>query len=258
MNTREHLAKKYASVLSLQTFVYEELDYSLLERHKQMLSRLAEVGNSGVTVFDLASGEHVFSSYNMHELFGFDLVSVEQIGNEYINSRTHPDDYLTLMRNGIALLQFLYSIETNERMNYKVINEYRILNAQENYIRVIEQQQILELDSRGNIWLALAVLDISPNQEEYQGVKCQIFNYKTGEIVSVLALDHIDSQIELTQREREILKLVRAGYLSKEISEMLSISVHTVNTHRQRILEKLGVDNSMEAVKYASQLGLLQ
>lgn len=258
MNTREHLAKKYASVLSLQTFVYEELDYSVLERHKQMLSRLAEVGNSGVTVFDLASGEHVFSSYNMHELFGFDLVSVEQIGNEYINSRTHPDDYLTLMRNGIALLQFLYSIETNERMNYKVINEYRILNAQENYIRVIEQQQILELDSRGNIWLALAVLDISPNQEEYQGVKCQIFNYKTGEIVSVLALDHIDSQIELTQREREILKLVRAGYLSKEISEMLSISVHTVNTHRQRILEKLGVDNSMEAVKYASQLGLLQ
>ena len=257
MNAREHLARKYASVLSLQTFVYEELDYSVVERHKQMLSRLAEVGNSGVTVFDLASGEHVFSSYNMHELFGFDLVSVEQIGNEYINSRTHPDDYLTLMRNGIALLQFLYSIEANERMNYKVINEYRILNAQGNYIRVIEQQQILELDSRGNIWLALAVLDISPNQEEYQGVKCQIFNYKTGEIVSVLALDHIDSQIELTQREREILKLVRAGYLSKEISEMLSISVHTVNTHRQRILERLGVDNSMEAVKYASQLGLL-
>ena len=257
MNAREHLARKYASVLSLQTFVYEELDYSVVERHKQMLSRLAEVGNSGVTVFDLASGEHVFSSYNMHELFGFDLVSVEQIGNEYINSRTHPDDYLTLMRNGIALLQFLYSIEANERMNYKVINEYRILNAQGNYIRVIEHQQILELDSRGNIWLALAVLDISPNQEEYQGVKCQIFNYKTGEIVSVLALDHIDSQIELTQREREILKLVRAGYLSKEISEMLSISVHTVNTHRQRILERLGVDNSMEAVKYASQLGLL-
>lgn len=257
MNTREHLARKYASVLSLQTFAYEELDYSVVERHKQMLSRLAEVGNSGVTVFDLASGEHVFSSYNLHELFGFDLVSVEQIGNEYINSRTHPDDYLTLMRNGIALLQFLYSIEANERMNYKVINEYRILNAQGNYIRVIEQQQILELDSRGNIWLALAVLDISPNQEEYQGVKCQIFNYKTGEIVSVLALDHIDSQIELTQREREILKLVRAGYLSKEISEMLSISVHTVNTHRQRILERLGVDNSMEAVKYASQLGLL-
>ncbi len=257
MNTREHLARKYASVLSLQTFVYEELDYSVVERHKQMLSRLAEVGNSGVTVFDLATGEHVFSSYNLHELFGFDLVSVEQIGNEYINSRTHPDDYLTLMRNGIALLQFLYSIEANERMNYKEINEYRILNAQGNYIRVIEQQQILELDSRGNIWLALAVLDISPNQEEYQGVKCQIFNYKTGEIVSVLALDHIDSQIELTQREREILKLVRAGYLSKEISEMLSISVHTVNTHRQRILERLGVDNSMEAVKYASQLGLL-
>ncbi|WP_235782360.1 response regulator transcription factor [Phocaeicola paurosaccharolyticus] len=45
--------------------------------------------------------------------------------------------------------------------------------------------------------------------------------------------------------------------LSKEISEQLFISVHTVNTHRQRILEKLDVNNSMEAVKYASALGLI-
>ncbi|MDR1880928.1 MAG: LuxR C-terminal-related transcriptional regulator, partial [Tannerellaceae bacterium] len=43
----------------------------------------------------------------------------------------------------------------------------------------------------------------------------------------------------------------------KEISNQLCISVHTVNTHRQRILEKLDVDNSLEAVKYASALGLL-
>jgi DNA-binding NarL/FixJ family response regulator len=53
------------------------------------------------------------------------------------------------------------------------------------------------------------------------------------------------------------LQLVKDGRLSKEISEELHISVHTVNTHRQRILEKLDVDNSMEAVKYASELGLL-
>jgi DNA-binding CsgD family transcriptional regulator len=45
--------------------------------------------------------------------------------------------------------------------------------------------------------------------------------------------------------------------LSKEISNVLSISLHTVNTHRQRFLEKLGANNSMEAVMFASRFGLL-
>jgi DNA-binding NarL/FixJ family response regulator len=61
----------------------------------------------------------------------------------------------------------------------------------------------------------------------------------------------------LTTREREILALIQKGHLSKEISELLSISVHTVNTHRQRILQKLEVDNSMEAVLLATRLWLI-
>ena len=61
----------------------------------------------------------------------------------------------------------------------------------------------------------------------------------------------------LSEREIEILQMVKDGLLSKEISEQLYISTNTVNTHRQRILEKLDADNSMEAVKYASALGLL-
>jgi DNA-binding CsgD family transcriptional regulator len=259
INTPENLTREHISMLSQQKFVPEELDYSILERHKTMLSRLAEVGNSGVTVFDLSKGEHVFSSYNMQELFGFDISSIEKIGNEYINSKTHPDDYLALMRNGITLMRFFYSIPMEERPNYKLINEYRILNSRGQYIRVIEQHQILEMDPRGNVWLALAVMDVSPHQEEYQGVKSQLFNYKTGKLVPVISLNGNTADTpELTQRERQVLGLIRDGYLSKEISEKLFISIHTVNTHRQRILEKLGVDNSMEAVKYASQLGLLQ
>ena len=48
---------------------------------------------------------------------------------------------------------------------------------------------------------------------------------------------------------------IEQGKLSKEIADKLHISVHTVNTHRQRILKKLKVDNSIEAIKYARILG---
>ena len=41
------------------------------------------------------------------------------------------------------------------------------------------------------------------------------------------------------------------------ISEQLRISVHMVNTYRQRIIEKLNVNNSLEAIRLAMRLGLL-
>jgi DNA-binding NarL/FixJ family response regulator len=85
-----------------------------------------------------------------------------------------------------------------------------------------------------------------------------LLNYKKGKFVSSFPESQQSSISGLTKREKEILKLIRDGLLSKEISDKLFISIYTVNTHRQHILEKLGADNSIEAVNYASQLGLLK
>lgn len=98
-------------------------------------------------------------------------------------------------------------------------------------------------------------MDVSPDQTEFQGVKTQILNFKTGEI-GILDAESISNPI-LSKREKEILSLIKEGFLSKEISDKLFIIPHTVNTHRERILEKLNANNSLEAVTYASKLGLL-
>lgn len=55
----------------------------------------------------------------------------------------------------------------------------------------------------------------------------------------------------LTKREMEILKHICNGLSSKDISELLFISINTVETHRKRILLKLNVKNSVGVVKYA-------
>jgi DNA-binding CsgD family transcriptional regulator len=51
--------------------------------------------------------------------------------------------------------------------------------------------------------------------------------------------------------------LLASGLISKQIADKLFISVNTVNTHRQRIIEKLDVTNTAEAVKYGVSVGLL-
>lgn len=148
------------------------------------------------------------------------------------------------------------SITNEQRTSCKLINEFRILNASNQYIRVIEQQQSLELDNKGNVWLALSILDISPSQNVNEVINSEILNFKTGEFVRLLP-SKVNKDITLTKRQIEILKHVKEGKLSKEISDKLFISVHTVNTHRQKILEKLSVNNSIEAVEIATKLGLL-
>ncbi|MBI3236059.1 MAG: response regulator transcription factor [Bacteroidetes bacterium] len=255
MNELQELQMQYYELLNMQKFVESDLNYSLLESHRPLLHRLAEVGNSGITVFDLYKKEHVFASYNFGELFGYDMNLVDKVGTDYFDSRVHPEDLIELTRNGILLLKYFYQIPIEERTYYKFVSEYRILGNGEKYIRIIEQHQPLELDKHGNLWLGLAVLDVSPNQNTEQGVKMQVINCKTGQILPLIPEN---KNPELSKREIEILSLVKRGLLSKEISEKLFISVHTVNTHRQRILEKLNVDNSMEAVGYALRLGLVE
>src|SRR6476469_7923144 len=62
---------------------------------------------------------------------------------------------------------------------------------------------------------------------------------------------------KLTQRERDVLRLVAQGYSAPEIGERLFISPKTVDTYKQRIQEKLGLAHRSEYVQLALKLGLL-
>ncbi|MBK5205842.1 MAG: response regulator transcription factor [Polaromonas sp.] len=61
---------------------------------------------------------------------------------------------------------------------------------------------------------------------------------------------------KLSEREKEVLKLVAAGYTSPEIGPRLSISPQTVNTHIKNIYRKLDVRTRAQAVSFAANLGL--
>lgn len=62
---------------------------------------------------------------------------------------------------------------------------------------------------------------------------------------------------KLTERERDVLKMVAQGYTAPEIGAKLYISPKTVDTYKQRINEKLGLQHRADYVKIALRLGLL-
>jgi two-component system response regulator NreC len=62
----------------------------------------------------------------------------------------------------------------------------------------------------------------------------------------------------LSEREREVLRLLALGHTNQEIAQVLYISVRTAETHRAHIMQKLGLSSRAELVRYALGEGLLE
>jgi len=60
-----------------------------------------------------------------------------------------------------------------------------------------------------------------------------------------------DSYQQLTNREREVLKLLAEGYTAREIADMLVVSPKTVEWHRTSLMEKLNIHNKTDLIKFA-------
>jgi two-component system, NarL family, nitrate/nitrite response regulator NarL len=66
-----------------------------------------------------------------------------------------------------------------------------------------------------------------------------------------------DNKIPLTKREKEVLVLIANGNSSPQIADKLFIAPSTVETHRRNLIDKLGVANSKELIKYAFENGYI-
>lgn len=83
--------------------------------------------------------------------------------------------------------------------------------------------------------------------------KIMIEEYQQGAAVR----DRSDHYEQLTDRERDVLKLVAEGYTTQEIADMLVISPKTVEGHRSSLMAKLDLHNRIDLVKYALRKGLI-
>lgn len=81
---------------------------------------------------------------------------------------------------------------------------------------------------------------------------------KTGEQYVALGLPEIKSQVQLSQRERQVLTMVAQGFTTPQIGQKLDISPKTVARHRERIMNKLNIHTSTELVRFAIRTGLIE
>jgi DNA-binding CsgD family transcriptional regulator len=69
--------------------------------------------------------------------------------------------------------------------------------------------------------------------------------------------EEVSSDNALSDREKEVVKLVAKGFINKEIADILNISIHTVITHRKNITQKLGIKTISGLSIYAFLNGII-
>ena len=101
--------------------------------------------------------------------------------------------------------------------------------------------------------LSVAIRTVMSNRTY---LSSQVADVVLKDYVRLVAKSDLSAFSILTKREREVLQFIAEGKTTKEIAALLNISVKTVETHRQRIMEKLNIGSIAELTKYAIREGL--
>jgi PAS domain S-box-containing protein len=155
----------------------------------------------------------------------------EEIGNGWTEG-LHPDD------RDVCLDTYLNALATRQPFRVR----YRLRRAGGEYAWV-ENAGVPRHDANGAFAGFMgSVIDISGRQRA----------------VSAPNQESVRLVFALTERERQVLVLIAQGKSTKETASQLGISYKTADSHRSRILEKLGVHETASMVRYAIRAGLIE
>ncbi|MDE5869478.1 MAG: LuxR C-terminal-related transcriptional regulator, partial [Muribaculaceae bacterium] len=211
---------------------------------------LAAVENVIVVVSDLVKNRSHIIEGGFASALGLNHYHHENsIWEKRILSMMSEDEQEAMFVSELRFFHFIRHLPVTRRRDYYMLSKLRFDLSDEKSIDVLHKMFYLY---HGDA-VRFAICTYGPLYCEFPGKSC-IVNSITGITEELTSLNN-DSI--LTRREQQVLNLIDRGFKSKEISESLNISIHTVSRHRQEILSKLQVKNSFEACRTARSLGII-
>ena len=179
----------------------------------------------------------------------------EDITLDFLASKVHKDDKEMVNKIRVATATFGLQNPTKE-CDYLLSLTYRLKSSDNTYINVLNQTTIYEAEENGRL---ISVLNKLSDISFIRNPLNVSWNFEG---------DHIDTeafkkevykeyQSFFSNRELEVITKIADGLTNKIIAEKLSISEHTVATHRKRILKKSKCHNSDELILFCSKNGIL-
>lgn len=243
----QHIKDHYRSI-------FESYDKPSLKTHIQKIIELDKVLPYSSTFFCITNTQDLAFEYiskNFKTCVGLDPVQLKAQGMRYFWSRIHPDDIEGWLSALNQLMEFtLNEIPNDKRDRANYTWNFRFKNADDIYVNIIQNTTPLAFDADGKPIIGLAHYTVlHPSIKMEINASAKLLNDKN-EYETIYFYCYPKKLLSngISNRERDIIRLLVLDLSSKEISEKLNISAHTVDTHRRNILKKLNISSTGELV----------
>jgi DNA-binding CsgD family transcriptional regulator len=204
-----------------------------------------------VACIDYRNLNLAFFTGNVEELTGYPESMFRKKGMETSMTMIHPEDRPELFRFQKIVFEIFHTLTIPERHTFEFSYTTRWIHRNTREVLwMTSKVRPYVIDEAGNFIMDLHIivqLYTPPKTKNYD------WNYTytsdSGEKIFVSKHSPVDKAVKMTSKERQIVEFILEGKESKDISELLNISINTVATHRKNIFRKLGAKNVGEMVK---------
>ncbi len=219
----------------------------------KQLEELMEENDQFFSASDLSQMKYLFTSKRSKQILG---IEPSEVDPGFIMNNVHPDDLQRLVLGRAkmyALAQEIYSAKAGSAL---MSFTFRFLTHKGDCITLLGQAYFFHTTvPREAVFLIQVVTNlnksvkINPDGHWHVGEDIALFRFPDEKLLIM--------GFNLSDRELEILRMIRMGLSSKEIAEKLFLSVHTVNTHRSNILAKSGKSQISDLIYDLNAKGLV-
>lgn len=185
-----------------------------------------------------------YASDNCKELLGFDIKTIaDSMMPDNFFKRIHPADAEHFFYSAGLATELLKKEDPDDVHKFRFVFHYRLQHADGRYLHLHDEKAILKLRNGRNLYYLL-LRDLS-HETPFSGVKLSVYKEGHGD-KKILEYNSSTRAGRLTNRESDMVPLMRQGLSVKEIAWHLGISPHTVRNIRQKLFEKFQVNNVIE------------
>jgi len=245
---------QYNKIKQLYKSIFESYDKPSLETHINKIIELDTYLPYSSTFYCITNTQDLkfeYISKNFNSCLGLDPNILKAEGMRYFWSRIHPEDVEAWLSALNQLMEFTLkeiSEDQRQRMNYTW--NYRFKNSKDEYVNIIQNTTPLAFDSDMKPIIGLAHYSVlNPNIKMSITASAKLLNDKNE--YETKYFNNFSQKLlkeGISNRERDVIRLLVLNQSSKQISEKLNISSHTVDTHRRNILKKLNISSTGELI----------
>jgi DNA-binding CsgD family transcriptional regulator len=228
-----------------------KLDFDAIEESQSndISQDITNIISSGYYyMFNWTSMRYIHISPSIMNYLGYSNEFLLGKGFNFTLSLIHPSDFQHLRELHSAIFNYYYSIPVTKRANLRFSYNIRIKTSNNEYVHILRQSFFIGFTLNGSPSIEYVT------NTDIPGFRSNSINLTIHQISDSGTYKLCYEQKfsitypKLTEREKQVLELVKTGYTTKEIAYLLYLGIETVKSHRKHIIAKTGTHNMTAAI----------